>query len=164
MVETPQHVRYIEASTDDIGNNSASTYLSGEVWRNVSYTKTDDATLLIARASVRTPAQVMFHDIMVHRDLPVLPTPEVMQFGDLRTGDDTLIHSESERLPMFDSITPLGRGVDGIFATEVPRYSELASYAHQSVGWDPNEFDVYRCRVEYPVLPSTVTIRFRVKD
>lgn len=164
MVETPQHVRCIEAMPDDIGNNSVATYLSGEVWRNVGYTNAENRRWLIARASMRIPVQVLYHDIMVHRDLPVVPEPEIRQFGDLRTGDDTLIHSPSEQLPLYDTITPLGRGVDGVFANDVPRYPELAAYAHQCVGWDPSEFDVYRCRIEYPVLPATVVIRFRVRE
>ena len=33
-----------------------------------------------------------------------------------------------------------------------------------SLGWDAERFDVYRCRMEYPVLPSTVAIFFDLTD
>lgn len=163
-VETPQRVRCIEAESDGIGNTAAATYLSGEVWRNVAYTVEENGDkLLISRAGVRTPAQVLYHDIMVHRDLPLHP-PEIVQYGELRTGDDAIVHHEWDRLPCYEGIAMLGRGVDAVYAPEFARYSEMAQYACNAVGWDPSEFEVVRCRIEYPVLPSKVVIRFRVRD
>jgi hypothetical protein len=39
---------------------------------------------------------------------------------------------------------------------------ELCRYAFERLGWDAERFDVYRCRVEYPVLPSTVVMQFEL--
>ena len=42
----------------------------------------------------------------------------------------------------------------------MPRYVEMARYAFARLGWDGEQFEVYRCRVEYPVMHSAVVIRF----
>ena len=45
---------------------------------------------------------------------------------------------------------------------DVPRYPELVRYALDRAGFDAEKFDVYRCRVEYPVMPSTVALTWEL--
>ena len=119
---------------------------------------------LLARARVRLPVEVLYHDVMVHRDLPVTMPPQFQLFGDLRTGDDAISHDASEQLPCFESVTHLGRGPVSLFAPEFPRYSELAQDAIEGLGWNPQEFEAYRCRFAYPVLPCTAVLRFAAES
>jgi len=162
MIQTDQNVRYIEVSAADIGNNSTATYLSGEVWRNVAYTVQDNGEQsLLARARVRLPVEVLYHDVLVHRDLKVDTPPRIDQYGDLRSGDDALSHEHTERLPLHETVRPSRRGLDALQATEVPDYPELARYALDQVGWEHDAFELFRFRLAYPVLPSTVVLRFR---
>jgi hypothetical protein len=34
----------------------------------------------------------------------------------------------------------------------------MAQYVFDRLGWDGTQFDAHRCRIAYPVLPSTVAI------
>ena len=54
----------------------------------------------------------------------------------------------------------IGRGAGAVECAEIPRYPQMLKAAMAKVGWDPSMFDVYRCRVEYPVVPSTVRVLF----
>ena len=165
VVQSDAGVRFIEATAGLIGNNSAVTYMSGEIWRDVQNTSTPDGTnWLLARAMVRVPVEVLYHDVLVHRDMHVKRPPEVHHFSDIGHGNETLWHEDYDRLPLYDSVTYLGRGAECVFAPEYPLYPELVHDVVTSVNWDPSEFEVYRCRVAYPVLPSTLTMRFRATD
>jgi hypothetical protein len=64
----------------------------------------------------------------------------------------------------YESVTYLGKGPSVLYTADVPRYPELANYAFERLGWDGERFDVYRCRVEYPVLPSTVAMVFDLPE
>jgi hypothetical protein len=54
----------------------------------------------------------------------------------------------------------LGQGTSVLPTPDVPRYVEMADYVAERVRWDLDQFEVYRCRVEYPVMHSAVVIRF----
>jgi len=51
-----------------------------------------------------------------------------------------------------------------VHTPDVPGYVELLEYVFDRLGWDSREFDVYRCGIEYPVLPSTTGISFELAD
>jgi hypothetical protein len=54
----------------------------------------------------------------------------------------------------------LGKGPSVLCSADVPRYPEMAAYALARLGSNGDRFDVYRCRVEYPVLATTVRVIF----
>ena len=61
-------------------------------------------------------------------------------------------------------MTHLGRGPSVLHTADVPRYSKIAGYVFDRLGWDGSRFDVYRCRVQSPVVPSTVTLQFELPE
>ena len=67
-------------------------------------------------------------------------------------------------MELLESVMYLGQGLSVLPTREVPRYVELARYATDRLGWDADRFDVYRCRIEYPVMPSTVVLRFDLPE
>jgi hypothetical protein len=34
----------------------------------------------------------------------------------------------------------------------------MVQYVFDQLGWDGDQFEAYRCRVAYPIMPSTVEI------
>lgn len=38
----------------------------------------------------------------------------------------------------------------------------MAESVLDRVGWDPAEFELFRCTLEYPLLSSTVRVRFEL--
>lgn len=47
---------------------------------------------------------------------------------------------------------------------DVPSYSGMAQLAFDRLGSESDSFDVYRCRTEYPVMPTTVVLRTDLPD
>ena len=43
-------------------------------------------------------------------------------------------------------------------------YPEMGRYLLERLGWHGDRSDVYRCRIEYPVLPSTAVIVFELPE
>jgi hypothetical protein len=58
----------------------------------------------------------------------------------------------------------LGRGTDVMDTPEAPRHGEMMGYALGRLGWDAGKFEVYRCLIEYPVMPSSVVVQFDLVD
>ena len=67
---------------------------------------------------------------------------------------------ERDLLPFQESVVFLGKGPAALRTLDFPRYVEMAEYAFKRLAWDGGRFDAYRCRVAYPVMPSTVTFWF----
>jgi hypothetical protein len=49
-----------------------------------------------------------------------------------------------------------GSGLDGTYTPLVPDYGEMLAEVFRNLGWEPDEFFLYRVRQELPVVPSTV--------
>jgi len=61
------------------------------------------------------------------------------------------------------SIT-LGAGPDAIHLSDLPRYPEMIAQVCDRLGWDVSQFDVYRCRIEYPIMTSLAAIWFPMPE
>ena len=58
----------------------------------------------------------------------------------------------------------MGKGPGALYTGDFPKYPDMGRYVFDRLGWDAARFDVYRCRVEYPVLPSSVVMEFALRD
>jgi hypothetical protein len=114
-------------------------------------------------AVVRTPSEVLIHDSLVRRDICPPFSPQIEVTHDISGRTHGELHREHERLQMRENVVYLGRGADVLETEEVPRYPEMMRTAMAKVGWDPNDFDVYRCRVEYPVVPSSIRVELQLR-
>lgn len=105
----------------------------------------------------------MVHDVMLARGHFPSRLPTVRIYSDL--DDRKLPLAERERYLLRLSETPvfLGSGVNVLHTPDVPRYPEMAQHVLDKLGWNADEFEVYRCRIEYPVLPSSVVLDFDLR-
>ncbi len=111
---------------------------------------------------VRTPARTLLYDIFVHESVypdvpPSLSIYDTVFDGVASVNDPT---RDLDRLPLTETIQPLGWGVDRCRAADVPRYVELVRHLCEQVGWDGRQFRGYRCRIDYPVYGSQVVVSF----
>ena len=85
-------------------------------------------------------------------------TPEVVVRSDFAPGQGV------QQLQLPISETPIFMGpADGVIRTaEVPRYDEMRGFVFQRLGWNPADFDVYRLRVDYPVLSTAMALSFKL--
>jgi hypothetical protein len=142
-----------------VGNTGQLTCLLGEISRAVEpYTRGANYTRLVFATNPRTPAETLIFDLIAHREMLGRLSPTAHLFGDLfdRGFNDPPV--EADRLPLAEQVEYLGAGADAVNAPEVPRYPEMARLAFDRTGWPEKEFDVYRLRVPYPPIPTTVWI------
>ncbi len=150
-----------------VGNESAVTYMVGDVVRSLPGPYSDDATPALAgHAWIRVPAEALIHDVLVHEEAFGVLTPKTFVYGghNRSTGTSAFDQSEANLLGVKESTVYMGKGPSVLQTLDVPRYPEMAQYAFDRLGWDGEKFDVYRCRVEYPVMPSSVVVQFDLPE
>lgn len=155
----------VELAGSTVGNMSAVTCLLGSIFRKFCPRYRDEHNhAVISQAKVRTPCEVLIFDVLVHEELFRSASPEVFVYGDHRDIDPHPEARKCDLLALRESVVYLGKGPSVMHTPDVPRYTEMIHYAFDRLGWDEARFDVYRCRVEYPVMPSSVVVRFDLPE
>ncbi len=109
---------------------------------------------------VTTPAVVVLLDKLVHR--PTFPHLHAdFSVGWMNApGGGGGGGASAAALPFAERVVRLDAGVDGARTHEVPDYVEMVEFVCDRCGWNPDEFDVYRVRVEYPLHFSRLWTKF----
>jgi hypothetical protein len=153
---------YGELASNGLGKKAAITCVEGHVARAAVPRYRDEENRICANiAKIRTPCEVLILDLLVREDTFGALTPTAFACAE-HLGEVAAPGTCAEwlRLEPRESVVYLGKGPSVLYAADIPRYAELGRHAFECLGWDGERFDVYRCRVEYPVLPSTVVMRF----
>ena len=113
-------------------------------------------------AEVSTPVKVMHFDVLVHDDIYPDAHPSVRVYDTVFDGiaDVNNRARDIDQLDMTEPVERLGKGLGRFRSSDVPRYSELMRTAFDSLKWDAEHFRGYRCRVEYPIYGTQVTLVF----
>jgi hypothetical protein len=155
----------VELASTDVGSKSAITCLIGDIYQKAfTRHKDENNQKQTAQSMVRTPCERLIHDVLAPRGIFGSATPTVMVYGDHRNVDPALPGRDCDLLAMSASAAYLGRGPSVLHTPAIPRYSEMVQYAMDKAGWDAESLDVYRCEVEYPVMPSSVVVQFELLE
>jgi hypothetical protein len=161
-VEEAPDVLQGELVSRGVGRCGAITCFEGHVVREVGarYWSAEDPSLAACQ-KVRTPCEVVVLDLLVREGTfgANLPIGAVCceHFRE-HQGEDPW--RQRSMLTARETVSYLGRGASVLQTQDFPRYAELARYVFDHIGWNDEAFDVYRCRIEYPVVPSTVMVYF----
>jgi hypothetical protein len=145
-----------------IGRAGVATYVLGEVVRDVMPTYRDEANEMVAQnLEIRTPCRHVVFDHLVPKDLFGRVHPRLRMFGEI-AGRPLYwnLRSQRDRLPVPETVEPRGSGVEALSTPEVPRYPEMVEHVCDRLGWDVETFDVYRVHMEYPYVPSMISIDY----
>lgn len=143
-----------------IGSQSALTCLLGDILPEANARARDEHNRVHATHSfIRTPVEVLVHDVLIAPGTFSDIEPRVSVFGDQRSGAPGPSR-EGDRLALRESVVHLGQGPSVLRTPDLPRYPDMVTYALEKAGWDARDFAVFRCRVEYPVMPSSVVVEF----
>lgn len=147
-----------------IGNKAAVTCVEGHLNRGAVPRYKDSNNRIGGHlAEIRVPCDTLFLDLLVREDTFGGIRPTVNMCADHLAELRPPGASAWQRLE-YESVEHLGKGTTVLYTPDYPRYPELGRYAFDRLGWDAERFDVYRCRVEYPVLPSTIAIFFDLPE
>lgn len=159
----------IEIVGNGIGATAAVTCLVGDLFRAAVPLRRNPANRrLISNVRVRTPCETLVQDVLLHRDMANLGTPSLDVYSDHRDLDvrlETQLEARAcDRLAIRETVTYLGRGPGVMTTPDVENYAGMIDFAMTRAGWDASQFDVYRCRIEYPVMPSSVIVHFELPE
>ena len=151
--------------SNGLGDVAAITCLVGNVTRAVPRYRSEHNTHGHCFARTRLPSEALIHDVFVPTGTFAPHTPTAATVGE-QTGiappDLASRTQEWPRLPT--AVQHLGQGLSVARTPDVPRYVELLEYVFERLGWDSRKFELYRCRIEYPILPSTTGISFELDE
>lgn len=63
-----------------------------------------------------------------------------------------------------EPVARLGRGAAMLATPEAPHYAESIDWAIRRAGWDPERFETWRLRVDFPVALSTIGLVYEMPD
>lgn len=146
-----------ELCDGEVGNAGAMTCVTGEIVDLPPPEPDADGRRSLEYAiQIRTPCELRVCDIFVHRDL--FPNcPPSVNFHTTIFADHWGFRP-SDQLPFYEQIEALGSGLGKAASPDVPRHGELLRFAFTQVGWNPDEFLGHRFRMEYPPVPTRVTL------
>jgi hypothetical protein len=155
-----ENTSYSQLVGDAVGRLGAVDMVFGQAWRDVPLYVTKDRQRLEMGIDVgiTAPTGLVAVDFLVHR--PTFPRAEsrFVVFSEARG-----LASQNRgqvKLPFRERIAHLGSAPDAVVFRDMPRYLELLEFACTKLDCNLNEFDVYRVRVEYPLLDTLLSLRF----
>lgn len=140
-----------------VGFSGQQTIVTGELIRELSpvYATSPDRRALFATV-VRTPAEVFVFDQFVHKDLFPKVERELCVFSELNS---PVAQDENDRLPVPETIEHRGRGISVARTPDVNGYADMLRGVFGRLAWSPDEFNLYRIRMAFPPMPTSVVIR-----
>lgn len=142
-----------------IGSKGAVTFFSATVYRNV-LVSTPPCDFY---SYIHTPTEVMYDDFWIHSSIWKNARPAALAIW-RRVTDEEILHNftpdSSECLPLRTEVEDLGLGSHGGRLPEFPRYVEMVRHTADNMGWNIDEFRLFRCRIEYPIVASMLRIRW----
>jgi len=144
-----------------IGNTEASTCTTAQIARSVFpvYRSVSDRYREIC-VRARTPVETFMVDQFVHEDIQGEDTPDLQVFGDFvySSWPHGAVESrmDSCQLPTAETVHHLGFGPEVSYTSAVPRYVEMVKDVFETLGWDGSKFHLYRVKLSFPVIPSSV--------
>ncbi|MGD8453327.1 MAG: hypothetical protein PVJ57_16060 [Phycisphaerae bacterium] len=163
IVQACPGVLCAEFVSDGLGKKAAITCFEGHLAPGGAIRRGEDgaARPFGGGTTIRVPCETLLLDVLVHEEMRGQFTPRVFTCADYM-GGVTAPHlsDKSLHLEPRESIDYVGKGPSALSTPDYTRYEELGRYVFERLGWDGERFDVFRCRVEYPVLPSSVIVSF----
>jgi hypothetical protein len=158
--ESRQGYRSHELVSNTLGASGEVTYFTAEAFRADTATpgSVPGSEATIAK-TVDIPMEAYTGDILVHKSLWDTRAPEVRVYACRLDG--SMEYRESDLLPMTEQAEYLGEGLYAARTPLIPRYAEMLSYVIERMKWKAEEFRVFRCRVDYPVLSTRIRMTLR---
>jgi hypothetical protein len=104
----------------------------------------------------RVPSEVLCLDMLVPVGWTDPATAEAGVYGNLYDVERGARRERSDRLPISETTEYLGGSIESLHTPEFGRYREMIESVLRDLGWSDLRFDVYRCRVHYPILHACV--------
>lgn len=153
-----------ELTAGPIGRKGASTVVFGKIERATASRyadkpKTDEWGEF--NALINLPTESLLFDLVVHRSMTEIENAEAIVYGrPFGSLPLELPAREQLRLPIRESVRPVVGGPTRWNTDLCPRHAELIHFTIARMGGVPADYRVLRLEMDFPPMPSTVTIRY----
>ncbi|GMV24544.1 MAG: hypothetical protein AMXMBFR58_05750 [Phycisphaerae bacterium] len=143
----------------EVGNTQSVTCLIGELIRNTDPCYPDEHHRgLGTKAPLRTPCQAVVFDLYLHRPFFGKVSPTCRLVSDLFVESVGVGYTDTDHLPLTETIDALGPAAVAPPVVEMPGYSTMMQSCFRRLGWEAAEFDCYRITMPYPPMPSALLV------
>lgn len=157
---------WTEMMAAGVGNESAVTYFLAYIHRNFPAPEQETEPRIQNQSWIRIPTEVIIRDVLFPRGRyrPTRWKAEVFADRTRTTLATPSRLAEMDRLFVQESVVHVGSGLAALRIPEVPGYAKMARLVCERAGWDPESFDVYRCRAEYPIVGAVLLLSFELEE
>ncbi len=152
----PKSYHEVSVSGQPIGRTGAATFHIAERWPDAAPREEE----LGFESMVQHPTEVVFHDVLLAPGIAQQKKPPLTGVFGGPYHEIRQLRREVDRLDVHAQSAFMGTGVDALQTMEMPRHVEMLRFVCSKLGWNPDTFDVYRCRIEFPVLHSLLDVTF----
>lgn len=155
-----------EMASPGVGNRSAITCIDGYLAQAAVPKYRDNTNLYGSMLTwVPIPCEVLVLDLVVHEGALGSLSPIVGCYSSALNDSELPGTMEScDRLPSNESVMYLGKGLPVLHSADITRHAEMYAAVFERLGWPSERFDVYRCRIAFPVMLASVLIRFDLPE
>jgi hypothetical protein len=156
-----------EIFPDSSGNTALMTLVFGNHY--LTENRFDHADREGTSIKIGTPVELLVIDMFIDTNLFEFdPDLEVRVFTDTHLRGGPIIpgfeRSDRERLPTGADVKFMGTGIQASYLHEVRRYEEMLRDAFGRRDLDDSRYGLYRVKLEYPVVPSTVAVVWELDE
>lgn len=162
LLASDRHI-HDEIVEGPIGNSGLLDCFTGELARGIGVLYADEhnhhADLAVL---VRTPLQWLKLDVFTHGEATPRETPWINMYSDVNGLAYSPERFERDKLPLNSEVQCLGTGIAGAYTPHLKKYPAMLEHAFDRLGWDPSGFQHCRVLIEYPVMPASLHIGWKL--
>ncbi|MGC4031142.1 MAG: hypothetical protein QM754_05265 [Tepidisphaeraceae bacterium] len=145
---------------DAIGRTSSVDMTFGHISRNVptEYLPNGDRVFGMG-VRITIPMMSVIVNAFLHEDVAEQINASLAVYGHAADRDQVQMRQDSITLPFREGISYLGKGVATARNREVLQYTNLLEYVCRHMKWNPDEFNVYSLRLDYPLLDTMLDLQ-----
>jgi hypothetical protein len=138
------------------GRAGAVTIYSMQIHENA---ETTPHAFYDGRTFITTPVETLVWDLLIPVGLTDPATARVVVYGRRPHPEQVYEERVADLLPQRETVHYLGAHDAPPVLEGAHRYHEAVQHVLRTLGWFGTKFDIYRCRVQYPVLHTLVCMR-----
>jgi hypothetical protein len=157
-----QGFTYGELTSSGVGNTGAITCMTGWTMpRAVPRYRCPNNEKIDCYSPVRTPCEWLLMDLLVRNDLVDRPRFRTAVFSghEFELPNPNASQRLDHLFPAQELGVHIGCGPTVTYSPHVPRIVDMVRFVFDRLGWEGSRFDVYRCCLSYPVMPSMLRVR-----
>jgi hypothetical protein len=159
----PDGYTSVDVPSREIGRKSSFDLTLGHIYRKCPVAKgVNGEPIYHSDMRMHTPIRLLISYLIVHRPSFGVIKPSLQVFRSAPNDMNPVVASSVPQVLTREEISYMGVGKPAWRTPDIKGHDEMVQYAFDELGWNPAEFDVYRVRVEYPVLFSVARIHFAV--